>query len=169
MSLFRFLVKQKFHGSFAIHKTRDCSFYILAPGVIFNTLFSCWVGQYWISGDTVEDGEVGRQRVGGYGVQNFPRLIGWTSLQIITSWSRRLHFDFTGFGSTDSIAWNAVVTASTEPLSRNTEGDGSKEMLCDKYPLPSNNGIGSSSKEVLATLTRDKGAGVPHKTPFYFL
>jgi len=64
-------------------------------------------------------------------IQNFSRLIGWTSLQIIIVQNNRTTFY----------------------IARNTEGDGSKEMLCDKYPLSSNNGIGSSSKEVLTTLT----------------
>ena len=81
-------------------------------------------------------------------------------------------FYWGGVGRTDSIAWNAVVAASIEPLSRDTEGDDSKEMLClvcDKYPLSSNNGIGSSSKEVLSTLTWDKGAGDAIQAPLWLL
>lgn len=78
-------------------------------------------------------------------------------------------FTFTGVGRTDSIAWNAVVAVSIEPLSRDTEGVGSKEILCpgcDEYLLSSNNGIGSSSKEVLSTLTWGKGKRVLYKTLF---
>ena len=42
-------------------------------------------------------------------------------------------------------------------------------MLCDKYPLSSNNGIGSSSKEVLAALTWDKRAGGTIHDPLLLL